>query len=281
MAKDLRLRLGVGELRRLYLGEKMSLEDIARLYGVSRVAVWKYCQSERLARRSRSEARLEAQKIGKVSQQYFAINEDFFSTWSPEMAYVLGLIITDGCIADTGTISLDMNDNDVLEKVKQAMGSQHKISPSKHQKGLFCFHFGRERLVKDLSNLGVLPRKSLNVKFPAIPDTYLRDFIRGVFDGDGSVYYEKRSKDYPLRTSFVSSSEDFINKLEYSLQRLGLPARAIYTQSTKNGVQYKIRYSHDDSGKLFNIMYYDVLHNIYMERKYTKFIEGFDTQSRG
>jgi len=203
MTKGLRLRLNKEDLQRLYLIEKRSLEDIARLYGASRVAIWKYCRDVRLTRRNRSEARLEAQKRGKVPQNYFDINEGFFTRWSAEMAYVLGLIITDGCIADTGTISLDMNDNDVLEKVKQAMGSQHKISPSKHQNGLYCFHFGRERLVKDLSGLGVLPRKSLNVKFPAIPDAYLRDFIRGVFDGDGSVYYEKRSKDYPLRTSLL------------------------------------------------------------------------------
>jgi len=197
------------------------------------------------------------------------------------MAYVLGLIITDGCISDTGTISLHMNDKDVLEKVKRAMGSQHKISSSKYQKGLFCFHFGRERLVRDLSRLGVLPRKSLKVKFPAIPGAYLRDFIRGVFDGDGSVYFEKRSKESPLRTSFVSSSEDFINNLENSLKRLGMPARAIYTQKTKNGVQYKIRYSHNDSGKLFNIMYYDLPNNLYMERKYRKFLEGIKTQPGG
>ena len=118
MAKDLLLRLKKQELRRLYLEEKKSLEDIARLYGVSRVAVWKYCQSEQLTLRSRSQARLEAQKKGKVPQNYFDINEHFFSKWSSEMAYVLGLIATDGCISKSGTVSLCINDKDLLEKVK-------------------------------------------------------------------------------------------------------------------------------------------------------------------
>ena len=95
MAKNLRVTLTDGELRRLYLEQKMSLEDIGRLYGVTMSAVWKYCRDKRLIRRSRSEARLEAQKKGKVPQDYYDINEMFFEKWSTEMAYILGLIITD------------------------------------------------------------------------------------------------------------------------------------------------------------------------------------------
>lgn len=278
MTRDLRLRLNRNDLRRLYLTEKRSLEDIARLYGASRIAVWKYCKSEKITRRTRSEARLEAQKKDKVPQSHFEINENFFNKWSPEMAYVLGLIITDGCITDTGKISLDMNEKELLEKVRRVMRSQHNITLSKHQEGLYCFHFARERLVKDLADLGVLPRKSLNVKLPAIPDAFLKDFIRGVFDGDGSIYFEKRSARYPIRTTFVSSSQDFIEKLEIALQQLGLPKRAIHKQKTKNGIHYKIRYSHENSKKLFEIIYPDVQNGLFMERKYKKFLDGFQQE---
>ena len=192
------------------------------------------------------------------------------------MAYVLCLIITDGCITDTGKISLDMNEKGLLGKVRQVMGSQHKITLSKHQEGLYCFHFARAQLVKDLGKLGVLPRKSLNVKFPAVPDASMKDFIRGIFDGDGSVYFEKRSKNYPVRAVFVSSSREFIEKLEVTLQRLGLPKRAIHEQKTKNGIHYKIRYSHENSKKLFEIIYYNIQNGgLFMERKYKKFLDGF------
>ncbi|MBI5873319.1 MAG: LAGLIDADG family homing endonuclease [Candidatus Omnitrophica bacterium] len=57
------------------------------------------------------------------------------------MAYVLGLIITDGCISRNGVISLSMNDREVLEKVKIVMGSDHPITASKHQNGLYCILF--------------------------------------------------------------------------------------------------------------------------------------------
>lgn len=287
MDRDLRSRLQQEELRRLYLIEKKSLEDIARLYGVSRVAIWKYCKDERLTRRTRSEARLEAQKKGKVPQGFFDINDNFFSNWSPEMAYVLGLIATDGCISKSGTVSLCINDKDLLEKVKLVMDSEHKICQSKHQEGLYCFHFARPRVVQDLAGLGILPRKSLNVKFPPVPDAFLKDFIRGVFDGDGSVFFDSRSKNCPVRTNFVSSSKEFIEKLELALQRLGLPARTIYRQPTKNGISYMFRYGHKNSERLFAVIYKDIRNNLFLARKYNKFHTGFkkdvtiDTQPNG
>ena len=259
---------------RLYLMEKKSLEDIAKLYGVSRVAIFKKLKKLRLKPRSKSLARLEAQKQRKVQQQYFSINEKFFSSWSPEMAYVLGLIITDGCITREGSISLSMNDREVLEKVKLAMRSEHPITVSKHQPGLYHFHFAREGMVNDLARLGIGPKKSLVVKFPRMPDVFMADFIRGVFDGDGAVFFRKDNRKYPLITSFCSGSKDFILGLEAHLKKLGLPQRKIYQQKTKNGFFYSVKFSHKNSMKLFNILYKDYPNIPFLERKYNKFIEG-------
>lgn len=55
---------------------------------------------------------------------------------------------------------------------------------------------------------------------------------------------------------------------------MGLPKRTINEQKTKNGISYMFRYGHQDSLKLFNLMYKDVDKGIYLERKYIKFIEG-------
>jgi len=265
----------------LYINDKKSLEDIAILYKVSRVAIYKKLKKYGVEQRSKSEARIEAQKQGKLPQQFFDINENFFSTWSPQMAYVLGLIITDGCISRTGTVSLSMNDRELLEKVKKIMGSEHKIEASKHQKGLYYYHFSREKLVKDLEKLCVVPRKSLIVKFPEVPKAYLPDFIRGVFDGDGSVFFEKRSSFFPLRTNFVSGSKDFMEGLEKRLESIGMPARTIYRQKTKNAWSYKFVYSHRDSIKLFNILYKNAQNGLFLERKYKRFLEGSKGLSGG
>lgn len=261
----------------LYIKDKKSLGDIGKLYGVSRTAIYDKIKKFDIKQRSKSQARLEAQKQGKLPQQYFRINENFFSQWSADMVYILGLIITDGCISKTGNISLSMNEKALLEKVRQAMGSEHKITPSKHQKGLYYFGFSREKMLKELTKFGIFPNKSMNVKFPDIPNEFLADFIRGVFDGDGSVYFDMRSRNYPVRSTFVSSSKDFIVKLEENLQKMGLPKRTIYEQRTKNGISYMFKYGHADSKRLFNVLYSKVSNNLFLERKYKKFQDGFNS----
>ncbi len=267
-------KLSESELVDLYVNQKKSLGDIAKVYEVSRTAVYKKLKKYGIIQRSKSEARIEAQKQGKLQQQFFDINDSFFSNWSPEMAYVLGLIITDGCISKTGTVSLDMNDKQLLEQVKKAMGSEHKIEPSKHQNGLYYFHFTREKLAEDLHKFGILPRKSLTVKFPDVPGDFLADFIRGVFDGDGSVFFDKRRPNFPLRSKFVSGSKDFIQGLENSLCMLGMPKRTIYRQKTKNGWSYMFIYDHKDSAKLFNVLYKNAQNGLFLERKYKRFLQG-------
>lgn len=270
MAKDLRLRLSKEILHKLYVEDKKSLEDIARMYGVSRVAVHKYCKAEGVSRRTKSEARLEAQKKGKVPQQYFEINKHFFGSWSPEMAYVLGLLATDGCVSKTGMVLLRINDEDLLKKVAKVMNSGHPITKSTYQEGLFILMFGREELTRDLRSLGIKSRKSLDVDFPSVPGKYLRDFIRGVFDGDGSVFYPKQSKNTLINTKFCSGSESFIVGLKQSLELLGMPIKRLYCEERKNPFYY-IRYCHADSLRLFKILYEDIANDLYLKRKYDKF----------
>ncbi len=266
------------KLYNLYINEKKSLEDIiAGLYSVSRVAIYKKLKKYGIAQRTKSEARIEAQKQYKLPQNFYDINENFFSTWSSEMAYVLGLIITDGCVSKTGTVSLSINDLELLEKVKKVLNSAHNISASRHQKGLYYFHFAREKLAHDLETLCVIPKKSLIVKFPKVPQEYLSDFIRGVFDGDGSVFFNKCRINFPLRAKFVSGSEDFINSLENNLTNLGMPKRTIYKQKTKNGWNYMFIYEHTDSLKLFDIIYKNTQNGLFLERKYKRFLEGCKT----
>lgn len=49
-------------LENLYINDKKSLGDIAALYGVSRTAIYKKLKEFGIKQRSKSEARIEAQK---------------------------------------------------------------------------------------------------------------------------------------------------------------------------------------------------------------------------
>ena len=64
------------------------------------------------------------------------------------------------------------------------------------------------------------------MKFPDIPDEFVNHFIRGCWDGDGSVYIDKSSNS--VFASFVSGSKDFITELLSRLCKYGLPIRTLH-----------------------------------------------------
>ena len=192
-------RLSRETLEVKYTKEKKSLDDISKEYGCTRQYICKLLKKHNIPRRQKSEAILNAYNTGKFSVPGYHINEAFFSCWSSEMSYVLGLLFTDGCPSwdnegKLKDIRISLNDLSLLEKIRSLMGSNHRIFKLK-QKGLYCLRFGRERILKDLVTLGMVPNKSHNIEFPAVPVALLHHFIRGCWDGDGSVfeqYYNKK-----------------------------------------------------------------------------------------
>ena len=270
MKRGAKKKIDAELFKKLYYEDSKSLAEIGRMFEISRVAIYKIAKGLGIKRRNKSEARILAQKAGKLPQAYKAINDRFFSAWNPQMAYVLGLIMTDGCLTKSRVVSLSLNDKELLEKVANAMSSEHTIAASRHQKGLYTYSFGRINIVQDLIGLGVSPRKSLNLKFPDVPKEYLRDFVRGVFDGDGSVFYVKLAKNSPLQCKFFSGSKTFIVGLKSALESLGMPKKRIIVEKRKN-LFYYLRYAHGDSLKLFNILYRGLKSDLYLKRKYDKF----------
>lgn len=70
----------------------------------------------------------------------------------------------------------------------------------------------QKKMVRDLLELGILPRKSLNLRFPDIPDQHLNHFIGGYFDGDGYIYTFLKWDKYPcVQLSFYGTKESLIS----------------------------------------------------------------------
>ena len=108
---------------------------------------------------------------------------------------------------------------------------------------------------------GGVRHKSHVIRFPDVPKKYLRDFIRGYFDGDGSVFFIDyiRTKDgrstRELRTNFTSGSRKFLEDLMAALNReIGLSMRRIGVYN--GGISLKLGYSMKDSDALLHYMYY-------------------------
>lgn len=136
----------------------------------------------------------------------YEINEMFFREWTPDMTYVLGFIVTDGCI-NGNSVTIAQKDDQILRYMNEAMSSNCRISKrSNNGDGwIYTLSINRKSIVEDLAALGVLERKSLTVKFPEVPAEYLRHFIRGVMDGDG--WFHKRGYTANVTTGSIYFAE--------------------------------------------------------------------------
>lgn len=266
------------EIAKLYVHDGLSPAEIASRYGVTRKGVWKYLKSHGIPTRNQYDARRVARATGRVTNEP-PINDAFFSSWTPQMAWVLGLLFTDGdmSIGPNGAymVGISSVDLDLLERIKEAMESEHKIQLRKQTLGGSIYRLGwyRTKISQDLLRLGITPKKSLTIAYPDVPPDCERDFIRGLFDGDGSVFIEPRSPHSPLRVHYVSGSQQFVVRLEDRLHTLGgLRKQTIYSRPTQTS--YYFKYGHEDSLKFFKLIYGANCNRIRLERKYHRFIEG-------
>ena len=267
------------EIKRLYMDELLSCDGIALHYGVSRKTVWKYIQRHGLPIRDKTKARRNAIASGRISQVLYDVNENFFSDWSSAMAWVLGLMVTDGNIAvgPSGILvpSLSSISAPLLEKVRLAMDSNLPIKLVNQTLGgtIFRLTLCRRKLAEDLSHLGVKPKKSLTIPFPDVPRQFLPHFIRGVFDGDGSVFFDPRSPKATIRVFFISGSWDFVTGLENALHTTGgLSKQTIYRSA--NGRSFSFKYGHTDALRFFDFVYAGAGEALRFEVKYQKFVQG-------
>ena len=222
----------------------------------------------------------------------YAVNENFFKEWTPEMAYVLGYIYADGSLEDASYIRgkyirISSVDQDSIVRIKKCLNSEHKISELEPygmgRKIRYLLRIGSHRIYNDLIAYGLSPNKSLTVEFPVIPKKYLCHFVRGYFDGDGCVMFE-RSKGKKqrlitkrLRIVFTSGSRKFLEGLLTILENnLGLSHGKVYNSHRS----LQIRYSTSDSIKLFKSFYGDDLGEMYFKRKYAIFRNYFQANSR-
>ena len=202
-------------------------------------------------------------KMASNNRKY-KINLSFFKTWSNDMAYILGFWFADGCINKTTfTISQHKKDKSILEDISLALSYSHPLIKQGNSNNFNICIYSKE-IVDSIKALGGKERKSLDVKFPTVPRIYLSDFIRGYFDGDGSISISKDGKRY--YTSFATGSRDFASGLLCKLRENILSLKGgISEKSNKNNKikrkdgainkQYSVWFSKNDAIKLRIFMY--------------------------
>jgi hypothetical protein len=305
--------LAAGKLNYQYLYEeyvtkKRSLGDIAKVCNCTRQYVYKQLKSFDIKPRDKTSARKIALDRGKIvvdridakgettkiTFKKIFYRDGFFDTWSPEMAYVLGVIYSDGNIHPgklrnpsskttclVPRVSIHQKEPELLQKVLSLMGSNakiyhrgkkiyhHKMSGKEIVAGeISWFNLHGEQVYDALLKLGVTPNKSLTVNFPQIPQQFVRHFIRGCWDGDGSVYIDKGSGQ--KCASYVSGSKPFIEGMLTELEKAGLLKRSIH-EIKRHNISYYFRFTGTQCQKLYHFLYDGVPSNQYLERKHVLF----------
>ena len=102
-----------------------------------------------------------------------------------------------------------------------------------------------------------------------IPNEYKLDFIRGYFDGDGSIgeQWAKRSKTPCMRVRFATGSETLAYEIVEELEKYGV--KRVNISKSKDSQIYNIEYSQKASKKIYELFYKDA--TIFLQRKKDKF----------
>ncbi len=177
------------------------------------------------------------------------------------MAYVLGFWYADGYMRHDKSyrVVFSSKDSEHLTEIAHILPS---TSPIEHIRDSYSLLVVRsKKLYIDLLNLGGTPNKSKTLRFPAIPRFYIRDFIRGYFDGDGSVHKitykaSKNGKQYTeFRSNFTCGTRSFLVTLEDILHKEVNLQKKVIGQYGIN--QFKLGYGQKNTLQLLEYMYYD------------------------
>ena len=234
-----------------YTINKISIKDCAIKFGVDRHNLSKWIKEKGL-------------KTKPHNKQF--IKSNIFSIINTEeKAYWLGFLYADGNLSKSKnfiSLELSIKDKKHLEKFRLFIGKELPLRNDSYR----CRCVFQDKLMyEDLIKLGCVPNKSLILTYPfytQVPKNLMKHFIRGYFDGDGSVYISNNN----IHISVIGT-DNFLNSM---VQEINLPKRKLYKNSKNNNSNcYFFSYSGTNAKKFLDYLYTDS--KIYLERKYTKF----------
>lgn len=232
----------------------------------------------------------------------YTLNEDYFETIdSEDKAYWLGFIYADGFITKRkpgfgqNILGITLAEKDHLEKFadsiktnkpvktyekKNSYGKKNGVS-FEHKLALIS-----NKLVSDIEKLGVVENKTfLLSELPNIPKEFIRDFIRGYFDGDGSVFHinkkaTRKNKTYNHTALGVTicGTYKFLNSILLEINNSDLPTNCIYKDYRRKTDTWSIKASSNKRSIEFYKYMYGHNPTIYMDRKKDKFEQLIKTE---
>lgn len=248
------------------------MEDIAHKFNISSSSVMRV---------------LTRNNINTRHSKRYSFKEDIVDNGinTPELAWMFGLWLSDGNCFDLG-IKIGMCDKDVIEKLKIIFETTSPIrlltKENPKHKNMYLLSICSKELADKFTKLGCMPNKTHILTFPKhIPKHLISHFIRGVWDGDGSI--SKKDATVTGTRSFIEGIRDI------SIEILGLKKEDFrlyvsHPTKTPNNTIVSLFTANIKTTKIFlDWLYLDSYSLIRMDRKYIKYMTEWknrDTSKR-
>lgn len=185
--------------------------------------------------------------------RYPDLKHDYFSVIdSPEKAWILGFIATDGCVSGRSlSWALKRADRYILEQiasiicpsviVTNSFSSDKKMEPQPISR----LSFYSKQLCDDLLQYGIHPNKTETVQFwHGVSDSLCPHYLRGIIDGDGCLYTSGTRN----HISLCSASKQFLLDVSQSIEKhTGI--QHPYLGKRNNCKAWEIKYWKNDNVK--------------------------------
>jgi hypothetical protein len=253
-----RLSIDVDTLRAMYVDQRLAITAIASRLGCGPSTVGRRLHRFGIPTRARGPVRPD----GPTTPSHPPV-------WSADLAWLVGVIATDGNLGRTGRrLSISSTDVQLLDTARRLLGLTNRVTraPGGWGPGGFRLQWSGGPFHSWLIDLGMTPRKSLTLGALAIPDEFFADFFRGCIDGDGTVLtYTDRSHTGKnsayvygrLYVSLVSASPRFVEWIRRTIHRLlGLPGAVHVKRLPARRPVWVLRYAKAASIRLLRWMYH-------------------------
>ena len=217
----------------------------------------------------------------------YSYDSDFFEKIDSEAkAYWLGFLYADGYIhrnykngkIKSMSLELSLKSEDrvhlenFLRDIKSNVPIKDKVIKLNDKK-YFANRVivSNTKMCRDLVNLGCVPNKSLILTFPSydiVPKEFMWDFIRGYFDGDGSIYYNNKEHTIKVEMVFVGT-QNFLKGINDFLLLEGIPS--VFKIYQKGNAFEMYIYGYDNIIMIYDKFYHTATR--YLKRKKDKFDE--------
>ena len=218
----------------------------------------------------------------------YLIDESYFEKIdSVDKAYFFGLIAADGSMVENGnnhqmTISLQSEDKYILELLRTSMKAEvpvREYAQSYQRKDDYIytqsrFVTGNKKICSDLIAHGIIPRKSktLGALLQEVEESYKIDFVRGYFDGNGSIFKSITSGTQEKNYITFRGTEEILSDIKNYLE-IGNTKIYFGKGSAEGTGTYTWRFgAKKDIIKFKQAIYHENVGDFYLTRKKEKFL---------